>query len=86
MTACRSCERSVPADDLTPSGYCADCLPSTAGAGRRPAPVGPGRLAVRQMLAPMRAARAAREREAAARLAGARPTDLTIPITRRTPR
>lgn len=82
---CRSCERSVSADDLTPSGYCADCIPSTAGHGRRPAPVGPGRLAVRQMLAPMRAARAAREREAAARLAGARPTDLTIPITRRTP-
>ena len=81
---CRTCERETPADALTPSGLCADCLPSTAGHGRRPAPVGPGRQAVRQMLAPMRAARAAREREAAARLAGARPTDLTIPITRRT--
>ena len=40
----------------------------------------PGRLAaVRDLLAPMRAARTAREREHAARLAAARPTDLPAP-------
>lgn len=88
MTVCRDCERETPAEALTPSGLCADCIPSTAGTGRRPTPatVGPGRQAVRDLLAPMRAARAARERERSAALADARPTDLPTPTPRRNPR
>lgn len=89
MSTCRTCEREHDPSELTPSGICADCLPSTAGTGRRPAgpppPIGPGRQAVRDLLAPMRAARAAAQEQTRAALAGQRPTDLSAPIRRSRP-
>lgn len=79
---CAACERETPTAELTPSGRCADCLPG--GAGRLPygAP-GPGRAAVRQLLAPLRARRQADAEQRAAALAGQRPTDTTTTIHRK---
>lgn len=81
---CTACERETPTAELTPSGRCADCLPGGASHLPYGAP-GPGRAAVRQMLAPLRARRQTAAEQAAATLAAQRPTDTPITTKRRTP-
>lgn len=81
---CRVCERETPTAELTPSGRCSDCLPG--GAARLPrGAVGPGRQAVRQLLAPYRARRAAEGTHQRETLARQRETDTTITTRRNTP-
>lgn len=78
---CTVCERETPVAELTPSGRCSDCLPGRSGRLPYGAP-GPGRAAVRQLLAPGRARRQTEAEARAAALAGQRPTDTTV-TTRR---
>lgn len=78
---CAVCERETPVAELTPSGRCSDCLPGRSGRLPYGAP-GPGRAAVRQLLAPGRARRQAEAEQRTTSLAGQRPTDTTL-TTRR---
>lgn len=81
---CTICERDTPTAELTPSGRCVDCVPGAMNRPMRGMP-GPGRQAVRQMLAPYRARKAEQAQQAADRLARQRETDTTVMLRRDRP-